>query len=118
MPIGPGQILSLAFRVYQEVQDPCHWLLSILQSEQEKRSDPNDPLAPGPKARQTRDLIQCVMQCSAKQEPDGDDYVLVKFIPLRIELMSFASGVLPKPYGLKPAAVVRSEDLWILADNG
>ena len=52
------------------------------------------------------------------QGPDGDDYVLVKFIPLRIELMSFASGVLPKPYGLKPAAVVRSEDLWILADNG
>ena len=52
------------------------------------------------------------------QGPDGDDYVLVKFIPLRIELMSFASGVLPKPYGLKPAVVVRSEDLWILADNG
>ena len=52
------------------------------------------------------------------QGPDGDDYVLVKFIPLRIELMSFASGVLPKPYGLKPAVVVRSENLWILADNG
>ena len=51
------------------------------------------------------------------QGPDGDDYVLVKFIPIRIELMSFGSGILPKPYGLKPAVVIRSEDLWVLADN-
>ena len=51
------------------------------------------------------------------QGPDGDDYVLVKFIPFRIELMSFGSGILPKPYGLKPAVVIRSEDLWVLADN-
>jgi general stress protein 26 len=52
------------------------------------------------------------------QGPDGDDYVLVKFIPFRIELMSFSRGVLPQPYGLKPAVVVRSEDLWVVADSG
>jgi general stress protein 26 len=52
------------------------------------------------------------------QGPDGDDYVLVKFIPLRIELMSFSHGILPQPYGLKPAVAVRSEDLWVVADTG
>lgn len=51
------------------------------------------------------------------QGPEGDDYLLVKFIPVQIELMSFSSGVLPKPYGLKPAVAVRSGDLWVLADN-
>ena len=32
--------------------------------------------------------------------------------------MSFANGVLPQPYGLKPAVVIRLEDLWVVADNG
>lgn len=50
------------------------------------------------------------------QGPEGDEYVLVKFIPLRIELMSFSRGILPQPYGLKPAVAVRSEDLWAVAD--
>ena len=52
------------------------------------------------------------------QGPEGDDYVLVKFIPFRIELMSFGSGVLRQPYGLKAAVIVRSEDSWALVDNG
>jgi general stress protein 26 len=52
------------------------------------------------------------------QGPDGVDYVLVKFMPLRIELMSFSRGVLPRPYGLRPAVAHRSEDLWVVADNG
>lgn len=51
------------------------------------------------------------------QGPDGDDYVLVKFIPSRVELMSFSKGVLPKPYGLKPAVAVRSEELWVVGDT-
>jgi general stress protein 26 len=51
------------------------------------------------------------------QGPDGDDYLLVRFIPSRIELMSFSSGVLPQPYGLRPAVAVRSEDLWVVADD-
>jgi general stress protein 26 len=51
------------------------------------------------------------------QGPEGDEYLLVKFIPFRIELMSFSRGILPQPYGLKPAVAVRSEDLWVVADN-
>jgi general stress protein 26 len=51
------------------------------------------------------------------QGADGDDYLLVRFIPSRIELMSFSSGVLPQPYGLRPAVAVRSEDLWVVADD-
>jgi len=50
------------------------------------------------------------------QGPEGDDYVLVKFIPFRIELMSFSQGILPQPYGLRPAVAVRSEDLWVVAE--
>lgn len=38
--------------------------------------------------------------------PDGDDFVLLRLAPVEIELMSFAEGVHPAPYGLK-AAVVR-----------
>ncbi|UCG14018.1 MAG: pyridoxamine 5'-phosphate oxidase family protein [Deltaproteobacteria bacterium] len=45
--------------------------------------------------------------------PEGEDYVLVKFIPSRIEVMSFAHGILPKPYRLRPAVLVRSGDSWI-----
>jgi hypothetical protein len=42
--------------------------------------------------------------------------VLVKFIPSRMELISFSRGILPQPYGLKPAIAVRSEDLWVVAE--
>ncbi|MCG6981284.1 MAG: pyridoxamine 5'-phosphate oxidase family protein [Deltaproteobacteria bacterium] len=52
------------------------------------------------------------------QGPEGEDYVLVKFTPFRIEIMSFGSGILPQPYGLKPAVLVRSDDVWVLVDNG
>jgi general stress protein 26 len=50
--------------------------------------------------------------------PEGDDYVLIKFVPSRIELMSFGRGILPRPFGLRPAVLVRSGDSWALADNG
>ncbi len=46
--------------------------------------------------------------------PEGDDYVLIKFAPSRIELMNFARGILPKPYGLRPAILVRSGDSWVV----
>jgi general stress protein 26 len=49
--------------------------------------------------------------------PEGEDYIVIKFIPTRIELMSFGSGVLPQPYGLKPAVLVRSEDSWVADDT-
>jgi general stress protein 26 len=47
--------------------------------------------------------------------PEGDDYVLIKCVPDRIEMMSFGRGILPKPYGLRPAVLVRSADSWVVA---
>jgi len=49
--------------------------------------------------------------------PEGDDYVLIKFVPERIEIMSFGRGILPEPYGLRPAVLVRSADTWVVADT-
>ena len=49
--------------------------------------------------------------------PEGDDYVLIRFIPSRIELMNFGRGILPKPYGLRPAVLVRSGESWVVADD-
>lgn len=46
--------------------------------------------------------------------PGGDDYVLIKFVPSRIELMNFARDVTPEPFGLQPAALVRSGASWVL----
>ena len=48
--------------------------------------------------------------------PEGNDYLLVKFVPSRIELMSFGSGILPKPYGLRPAVLDRSGESWVITD--
>lgn len=38
--------------------------------------------------------------------PDGDDFVLVRISPSRIEVMDFTSGIHPDPYGLAPAVVL------------
>lgn len=37
--------------------------------------------------------------------PDGDDFVLLHVVPSTVEVMSFAHGVHPDPYGLRAAAV-------------
>lgn len=47
--------------------------------------------------------------------PEGDDYCLVKFVPLRIELMHFGRNVAPEPYGLQPAVLVRTAQGWDVA---
>jgi general stress protein 26 len=39
----------------------------------------------------------------------GGDFVLLRLVPWRIELMSFASAVHPEPYGLLPAALARED---------
>jgi general stress protein 26 len=49
--------------------------------------------------------------------PEGDDYVLIKFIPSRIELMSFSQGILPRPYGLRPAVLMRVEESWTVVEE-
>ncbi len=50
--------------------------------------------------------------------PRGDDFVLVSLAVDRVELMSFAAGVHPDPYGLVPAVAVRSGDGWVLEPAG
>jgi general stress protein 26 len=44
--------------------------------------------------------------------PTGDDYLLIKFVPTRIEVMHFAHEVAPDPYGLKPVTLVCAGDNW------
>jgi len=44
--------------------------------------------------------------------PESDDYVLIKFIPRRIEMMNFAQKVMPQPYGLRPAILIREGPGW------
>ncbi|WP_158675700.1 pyridoxamine 5'-phosphate oxidase family protein [Nocardia stercoris] len=47
--------------------------------------------------------------------PEGDDFVLIRLVPDRIELWSLADSVLPEPRGLVPAVLVRSGDDWAVA---
>jgi general stress protein 26 len=39
----------------------------------------------------------------------GGDFVLLRLVPWRIELMSFAASIHPEPYGLLPAALTRGD---------
>lgn len=49
--------------------------------------------------------------------PEGDDYVLIRFTPTRLEMMNDTQGITPDPYGLKAAALVRDGDGWRLAPD-
>jgi general stress protein 26 len=49
--------------------------------------------------------------------PEGEDYVLVRFVPDRVELMNFTREVTPPPYGLRPAVVERAGATWRLAEE-
>lgn len=44
--------------------------------------------------------------------PMGEDFVLIKFVPTRIEVMNFARNVAPEPFGLQPAILVRADVGW------
>ena len=50
--------------------------------------------------------------------PQNDDYVLIKFIPSKIELMNFQRGVTPEPFGLQPAVLVKAEENWVVEEMG
>ena len=47
--------------------------------------------------------------------PEADDYVLIRFVPSRIELMNVAQEVVPEPYGLRAAVLVRRAREWVVA---
>jgi general stress protein 26 len=45
---------------------------------------------------------------------DSDDYILIKFVPQRIEVMNLARNISLKPYGLRAATLVKMGDVWEL----
>jgi general stress protein 26 len=49
--------------------------------------------------------------------PASADYVLIKVVPTRIELMHIAQGVAPVPFGLRPVVLIRIDGAWVIADN-
>ncbi len=49
--------------------------------------------------------------------PAGDDYVVIRFVPSRIEVMNVQKGVAPDPFGLRPAALERRGDFWVEVDH-
>jgi general stress protein 26 len=46
--------------------------------------------------------------------PEGDDYILIRFEPVRLELMSFEYDVTPPPFGLLPAVLIRQGNEWVM----
>ncbi|MFI6483151.1 pyridoxamine 5'-phosphate oxidase family protein [Nonomuraea sp. NPDC050663] len=45
--------------------------------------------------------------------PAGNDFVLIRLRPHRVELMDFVRKIHPDPYGLLPAAVEQREGSWV-----
>ena len=46
--------------------------------------------------------------------PEDEDYVLIKFVPSRIELMSIYRRVVPDPR-VQPAVLIREGESWVVA---
>jgi general stress protein 26 len=42
--------------------------------------------------------------------PGGGDFVLLRMVPVRIEIMAFADAIHPDPFGLRPAVLARRSD--------
>ncbi|MDF5758058.1 pyridoxamine 5'-phosphate oxidase family protein [Spongiactinospora sp. TRM90649] len=63
------------------------------------------------RAEPVEDLAERVARWSPGHEaffpggPSGDDYVLIRLRPVRVEVMDFTNRVHPDPYGLMPASV-------------
>lgn len=49
--------------------------------------------------------------------PDSDDYVAIRFVPQRIEIMNIEREVAPEPFGLQPLVVTRSDGGWTLSST-
>lgn len=49
--------------------------------------------------------------------PESSDYVLIKFIPEKIEMMNFARQAMPQPYSLHPTILVRQGSLWKISTD-
>jgi general stress protein 26 len=49
--------------------------------------------------------------------PDADDYVLIKFTPVRIEMMDFFNETQGRPYALKPVGLEKGGSGWKLIED-
>jgi general stress protein 26 len=49
--------------------------------------------------------------------PESEDYVMIEFMPSRIEILSFTRDVLPESYVLKPDVLLRTDDGWVIEDT-
>lgn len=49
--------------------------------------------------------------------PADENYVVLRFVPERIEVMHIDQGVAPEPFGLRPAVLVREAGAWQLAGS-
>ena len=49
--------------------------------------------------------------------PENNEYILVKVIPHRIEMMDFAKSALPQPFGLKPKGLKRKNGAWSVVES-
>lgn len=49
--------------------------------------------------------------------PEGDDYILLRFVPTRMELMNVMRGVAADPTGLGPVVLVRRDDAWLIVES-
>jgi general stress protein 26 len=49
--------------------------------------------------------------------PGDEDYVVIKFVPYRMELMSIYRNVVPNPR-TQPAVLVRKGKSWVVTDEG
>ena len=49
--------------------------------------------------------------------PLSDAYVLIKFVPTRIELMHIGQEIAPEPFGLRPVILVRTGEDWEIEEG-
>ena len=50
--------------------------------------------------------------------PEGDDYVLLKVVPDRLEMMNFTKKTMSRPYGLSPTRLVQERGTWKISERG
>jgi general stress protein 26 len=46
--------------------------------------------------------------------PLGDDFVLLRFVPRRVEVWDISRGITPPPFGLRSSQITRSTEGWSL----
>ncbi len=47
--------------------------------------------------------------------PESGDYMLIRFVPDRVEMMNYAHQAMPQPYSLHPTVLKRDGHKWTIA---